>query len=48
MRRRLNQLLSENTGQPLEVVERDTERDHFMNADEAVAYGIVDKIIEKK
>ena len=48
MRRRLNQLLSENTGQPLEVVERDTERDHFMNADEAVAYGIVGKIIEKK
>ena len=48
MRRRLNQLLSENTGQPLEVIERDTERDHFMNADEAVAYGIVDKIIEKK
>ncbi len=48
MRRRLNQILSENTGQPLEVIERDTERDHFMNADEAVAYGIVDKIIEKK
>ena len=48
MRRRLNQLLSENTGQPLEVIERDTERDHFMNADEAVAYGIVDQIIEKK
>ena len=48
MRRRLNQLLSENTGQPLEVIERDTERDHFMNADEAVAYGIVDKIIENK
>lgn len=48
MRRRLNQLLSENTGQPLEVIERDTERDHFMNADEAVVYGIVDKIIEKK
>jgi len=48
MRRRLNQLLSENTGQPLEVIERDTERDHFMNADEAVAYGIVGKIIEKK
>jgi len=48
MRRRLNQLLSENTGQLLEVIERDTERDHFMNADEAVAYGIVDKIIEKK
>ena len=48
MRRRLNQLLSENTGQALEVIERDTERDHFMNADEAVAYGIVDKIIEKK
>ncbi len=48
MRRRLNRILSENTGQPMEVVERDTERDYFMNAEEAIKYGIVDKIIEKK
>ncbi|MDO4766302.1 MAG: ATP-dependent Clp endopeptidase proteolytic subunit ClpP [Eubacteriales bacterium] len=48
MRSNLNKILSENTGQPLEVIERDTERDHFLSAEEAVAYGIVDKIIEKK
>ena len=48
MRSKLNELLSQNTGQPLEVIERDTERDHFMSAEAAVAYGIVDKIIEKK
>lgn len=48
MRRKLNEILSENTGQPLEVIERDTERDYFMSAEAAVKYGIVDKIIEKK
>lgn len=41
----LNKVLSENTGQPLERVEKDTERDYYMNAEEAVAYGIADKII---
>lgn len=48
MRRKLNEILSANTGQPLEVIERDTERDYFMGAEAAVKYGIVDKIIEKK
>lgn len=48
MRSNLNRILSENTGQPLEVIERDTERDCFMSAEAAVKYGIVDKIIEKK
>lgn len=44
-RETLNQLLSEKTGQPLEIIERDTERDNFMTADEALAYGLVDKVI---
>lgn len=48
MKKKLNEILSANTGQPFEVVERDTERDNFMSADEAVAYGIVDKVIEKR
>lgn len=47
-REKLNKLYSEFTGQPLEVIERDTERDHFMTAEEAAAYGIVDKVITKR
>lgn len=42
-RRRLNQYLAENTGQPLEVIERDTERDHWMSAEEAMEYGLIDR-----
>ena len=45
---KLNQLLSEQTGKPLETIEHDTERDNFMTADEACAYGLVDKVIAKK
>ena len=45
---KLNKLLSEQTGKPLETIERDTERDNFMTADEACAYGLVDKVITKK
>ena len=44
-REKLNKILSENTGKPLEVIERDTERDNFMTSDEALNYGIVDKIL---
>ena len=44
----LNRLLAENTGKPYETVAADTERDNFMDAKEAVAYGIVDKVIEKR
>ena len=47
-RDRLNRLLSEHTGKPLEVIERDTERDNFLSASEAVEYGLVDKVITKK
>lgn len=45
---KMNKLLSKNTGQDLKKVEQDTERDHFLDADEAVKYGIVDKILEKE
>lgn len=44
-RTKLNKILAENSGQPLEVIERDTERDHYMDADEAAAYGIIDTVI---
>ena len=45
---KLNSLLSEQTGKELSVIERDTERDNYMSADEACAYGLVDKVITKK
>ena len=45
IRSRMNRLLSEMTGQPLEVVEKDTDRDNWLTADAAVAYGLVDKVI---
>ena len=48
IRKRLNVLLAEHTGQPEEVIERDTERDHFMSAEEALGYGLVDKVIERR
>ncbi len=48
MKRNLNRMLSENTGKPIEVIERDTERDNFMSAYEAVEYGLIDKVITKR
>ena len=48
MRKKLNQILAENTGQPLEIIERDTERDNFMSAQEALKYGLIDKVIDKR
>ena len=45
---KLNKLLSEQTGKPLKTIEKDTERDNFMSADEALAYGLIDKVITKK
>lgn len=44
----LNKMLAEQTGQPLDKIERDTERDYFMSAAEAQAYGLVDKVISKR
>lgn len=48
MRERLNQILSERTGQPLDVIEADTDRDNFMTAQQAVEYGLIDGILERK
>ena len=45
---RMNRLLSENTGKDLATIERDTERDNWMSAEEAVAYGLVDQIVSKQ
>lgn len=44
---KLNEILAKNTGKPLEIIERDTDRDNFMSAEEAMAYGLIDKVIEK-
>jgi len=48
IKRNLNRILSERTGQPLEVIERDTERDFFMSAEQAKEYGIIDKVITSR
>ena len=45
---KLNKILSENTGQPLDRLEKDTDRDNFMSADEAMAYGLIDKVIKSR
>ncbi len=47
-REKLNKILSERTGQPLEVIEKDTERDNYMTAEEALKYGLIDGILEKR
>ena len=48
IKRRLNEILASNTGKPLETIKIDTERDNFMTAEEAQAYGLVDKVIYKR
>lgn len=48
MKLKLNQLLAQHTGQPLKVIERDTDRDNFMNAQEALQYGLIDQVMEKR
>ena len=47
-REKLNKILSQNTGKPLDIIEKDTERDNFMSADVACEYGLIDKVIEKR
>ena len=44
----MNELLAKHSGQPLEVIERDTERDNYMTAADALAYGLIDKVIDKR
>ncbi len=48
MKKHLNGILAENTGKSVEEITRDCERDHFMSADEACAYGLIDKVISKR
>ena len=48
IKNKLNRILAENTGKPLKTVEKDTDRDNYLDADEALAYGIIDKIVEKR
>ncbi|MBO1001580.1 ATP-dependent Clp endopeptidase proteolytic subunit ClpP [Pseudogracilibacillus auburnensis] len=48
MREKLNEILSERTGQPLDVIQADTDRDNFMSAERAVEYGLIDKVLERK
>ena len=48
MKQKLNQILAANTGKPLEQIAADTERDNFMTAQEALAYGIIDKVIDHR
>ena len=47
-RKKLNQILANNTGRPIEDLERDTERDNYMTAEEALAYGLIDAIVDKR
>ena len=48
MRDKINQIFADRTGQPIEIIERNTDRDNFMSAEAALKYGLIDKIMEKK
>jgi ATP-dependent Clp protease protease subunit len=48
LKERLNGLLAEHTGQPIETLQKDTDRDNFLGAEEAVAYGLVDEVLSKR
>ncbi len=48
IKKTLNRILAENTGKPIEVIEKDTDRDNYMTAEEALNYGLVDKILQKR
>jgi ATP-dependent Clp protease protease subunit len=47
-REQLNRILAERTGQPMEKIERDTERDYYLSATESQEYGLIDKVIDKR
>ena len=47
-RNKLNEILSKNTGKPLDVIERDTERDNYLTAQEAMEYGLIDNVITSR
>ena len=48
LRKRLNDIMSQHTGQPIEVIERDSDRDYFMSSEESVTYGLVDKVLASR
>ncbi len=48
LRRRLNEMMSHHTGQPIEVIEKDTDRDNFMSANEAQSYGLIDRVLSTR
>ncbi len=48
IKKKLNTILAENTGKPIEVIEKDTERDNYMTAQEAMEYGLIDKVISRR
>jgi ATP-dependent Clp protease protease subunit len=48
LKKRLNEIMSKHTGQPYDVIERDTDRDNFLSAEEAMKYGIIDKVLESR
>ncbi|MGE0357627.1 MAG: ATP-dependent Clp endopeptidase proteolytic subunit ClpP [Burkholderiales bacterium] len=48
LKRRLNEMMALHTGQPIEVIDRDTDRDNFMGAEEAVKYGLIDKVLKNR
>ena len=45
---KMNRILSENTGKPVEIIERDTDRDNYLSADEALSYGLIDRVYVKR
>ena len=48
LKRRLNEMMAEHTGQPIEVIERDTDRDNFMSAEDSVKYGLIDRVLKNR
>ena len=47
-KKKLNEMLAANTGKPIDVIEKDTDRDNYMSAEEALEYGLIDKVIEHR
>ena len=48
LKRKLNEMMAQHTGQPIEVIERDTDRDNFMSAEEALKYGMIDRVLKSR
>ena len=48
LKRKLNEMMAQHTGQPIEVIERDTDRDNFMGAEDAVKYGLIDRVLKNR